>query len=67
MLLNINLNINKERQDYKIGTVCGGVQEERGWMKEIKVMVYGRWTLYSYMKQNTETSCNYFKWGGDGV
>jgi hypothetical protein len=34
-----NLNINNKKQDCKIGTVGGG-----GWMNEIKVTVYGRWT-----------------------
>jgi hypothetical protein len=28
--LNINLNINNERQDYKIGTVCVGCTSRRG-------------------------------------
>jgi hypothetical protein len=55
--LNSNLNINNEKQDCKIGTVCGGVRREvlvGGWgrTKETKVMVYGRWTSYTYMKQN---------------
>jgi hypothetical protein len=31
------------------------------------VRVYGRWTSYTYMKQNKETSCKYFKWGGEGA
>jgi hypothetical protein len=30
-------------------------------------MVYGRWTSYTYMKQNYETSCNCFGCGGEGV
>jgi hypothetical protein len=36
-------------------------------MKEIKMRVYGGWTSYTYMKQNKETSCNCFKWGGERV
>jgi hypothetical protein len=36
-------------------------------MKEIKVIVCGWWTSYTYMKQNKETSCNCFKWGGEGL
>jgi hypothetical protein len=36
-------------------------------MKEIKVMGYGWWTSYTYMKQDEETSCNCFKWGGEGI
>jgi hypothetical protein len=36
-------------------------------MKEIKMRVYGGWTAYTYMKQNKETSCNCFKWGGERV
>jgi hypothetical protein len=49
--LNINLNINNKTQDCKIGTVCGGYEGEGcGRMKEIKVMVYSRWTSYNYMK-----------------
>jgi hypothetical protein len=28
-------------------------------------MVCGRWTSYTYMKQNQETSCSCFKWGGE--
>jgi hypothetical protein len=28
---------------------------------------YGWSTLYTYMKQNEETSCNCFKWGGEEV
>jgi hypothetical protein len=54
--LNTDLNINDERQDCKIGTVCvcvcvcvvlvgGG-----GGMKEVKVREYGGWTLYTYTK-----------------
>jgi hypothetical protein len=49
--LNINLNINNENQDCKVGTVCAG-EEGGGWKKEIKVLVYGWWTSYTYMKQN---------------
>jgi hypothetical protein len=36
-------------------------------MKEIKVIVYGRWASYTYIKQNLETSCNCFKRSGEGV
>jgi hypothetical protein len=36
-------------------------------MKEAKAMVYGRWTSYTYMKWNKETSFNCFKWGGEEV
>jgi hypothetical protein len=42
---NINLNINNERQDCKIGTVCGGRVKEG-------IKVYGRRTSYTYKKQN---------------
>jgi hypothetical protein len=35
-----------------------------GFMKEIKVMVYGRWISYTSVKQNYETFCNCFKWVG---
>jgi hypothetical protein len=31
------------------------------------VTVYGRWTSYTCMKQNEETSHNCFKWGGEEV
>jgi hypothetical protein len=49
--LNINLNINNENQDCKIGTVQGGiVVGGGGGMKEIKVRLYGIWTSYNYMK-----------------
>jgi hypothetical protein len=34
---------------------------------KIKVREYGAWTSYTYIKQNKETSCNYFKWDGDGI
>jgi hypothetical protein len=36
-------------------------------MKEIKVRIYGRWTLYTDRKENKETSCNCFKWNGEGL
>jgi hypothetical protein len=39
-------------------------------MKEIKVREYGWWTymnLYTYVKKYKETSCNFFKWGGEEV
>jgi hypothetical protein len=36
-------------------------------MKEIKARVYGRWTSYTYMKQNKATSCNCSKRSGEGV
>jgi hypothetical protein len=39
----------------------------RGGMKEIKVTLYGRRTSYAYMKENYEISCNFFKWGGEGL
>jgi hypothetical protein len=32
--LNINLNINNEKQGCKVGTVCGGVLVGRGRVKE---------------------------------
>jgi hypothetical protein len=49
--LNNNLEINNERQDYKIGTVGGGyLWEGGGWMKEIKVKDHGWWTAYTCMK-----------------
>jgi hypothetical protein len=41
-LWNMDLNTNSKRQDYKIGTVCGGVLVGgRGWKKETKVRIYG--------------------------
>jgi hypothetical protein len=36
-------------------------------MEEMKVGECGGWTSYTYMKHNKETSCNCFKWGGEGV
>jgi hypothetical protein len=36
-------------------------------MKKIKVMEYCRWTSYTYMKQNQQTSHDCFKWGGEGA
>jgi hypothetical protein len=49
--LNINLNINNERQDCKIGTVWGELLVGEGNVtKEIKGRVYGGCTSYTYMK-----------------
>jgi hypothetical protein len=36
-------------------------------MEEMMVREYGGWTSYTYMKSNKETSCNCFKWGGEGA
>jgi hypothetical protein len=36
-------------------------------MKKIKVREYGGWTSHTFMKQNKETSCHSFNWGGEGV
>jgi hypothetical protein len=48
-----SLNINNVKQDCKIGTGYGGVLVGGGrGTREIKVMVYGIWTSYTYMKQN---------------
>jgi hypothetical protein len=33
--------------------------------EELLVMAYG--FIYTNMKQRQETSCNCFKWGGEGV
>jgi hypothetical protein len=43
----------KDKTDCKIGTVLvGGTSGGGGGLKEIKVRIYGRWTSYTYMKQN---------------
>jgi hypothetical protein len=47
--------------------VCGEVLEIAGRAKEIKVIIYGRWTSYAYMKEKKETSCSCFKWNWEGV
>jgi hypothetical protein len=39
--LNINLNINNERHNCKIGTMCGRLLGGGRGRKEIKVRVYG--------------------------
>jgi hypothetical protein len=31
------------------------------------VRLYGRWTSYTYMKQNEEIFCNCFMWGMEAV
>jgi hypothetical protein len=36
-------------------------------MEEMKVREYGWWASYTYTKNPSETSCDYFKWGGEGV
>jgi hypothetical protein len=33
----------------------------------IKVVVYGRWTSYIYIKLNQEASCNCFQWSREGL
>jgi hypothetical protein len=50
--LNINLSINNEKQDYKIGTVFEGVLVGRGeGMKEMKVRnIVDELYIYIFMK-----------------
>jgi hypothetical protein len=48
------------------GALVGGRRVNEG-DEGMKVRVCGRWTSYTYMKWNKETSCNCFKWGGEGV
>jgi hypothetical protein len=63
--LNIGLNINESQNcRYNVG---GHVWEGGGGMEDMKVREHYGWTSYTYMKQNKETSCNYSKWGGEGV
>jgi hypothetical protein len=63
---NIDLDVNTERQDHKIGTMCEGVTCGGQWTKEIKVREYGWWTSYTYMRQNKEISCICLKLSGGG-
>jgi hypothetical protein len=52
MPLNINLNINNEKQDYKTGSiyVCGYFWKGRCERRMFKVREYGWWTSHTYMK-----------------
>jgi hypothetical protein len=40
--------------------------EEEILKEEIKVREYGWWTLYTFKKENKETTCNCFQWGRKG-
>jgi hypothetical protein len=60
--LNIDLEINNERQDCTIGTV--GRVLKRGEKVNEGDEGEGMWLWASYTKQNNETSCNSLKWGG---
>jgi hypothetical protein len=61
--VNIDSDINNQRQDCEVGMVCVGCTSRAG--KERRE--YNGWSSYTYMKQNKETSYNCFKWGRVGV
>jgi hypothetical protein len=62
--LNINLNINDEKQDCEIGTVWG---VQMGGRKVNEGDLRGGLTGCIYLYETEQkTSCSYCKWGGDG-
>jgi hypothetical protein len=70
--LNIDLNINNENQDCKIGTVCAGMESEgasgrgKGEGRRLGEVIWLMDFIHC-MKQNLKTSCNCFKWGRKGA
>jgi hypothetical protein len=58
--LNLDLDIKNEKQNYKIGTVCGG-GVKAGDLGE------GIWLMGFIYEIKKEVSYNCFKWGREGV